>query len=142
MCNLKYSIPKGIPTVFHNGFYYDCHFFIKELAEEFDKQFTCLGENTENYINFYFQYKKRLQELIIKERKLQNTCPTDYNLLIVQNLWEAYNQVLLIIMLKEFIKLNVNTNTMIKKCETWGIKYKYWGCVIENTSFKDGLVEY
>ena len=46
--------------------------------------------------------------------KLEKTCPTDYNLLIVQNFWEACYQVLLIILLKEFIKLNVNTNTMIK----------------------------
>ena len=29
-----------------------------------------------------------------------------------------------------------------KKCETWGIKYKYRDCFIENTSFNDGLVEY
>ena len=46
--------------------------------------------------------------------KLEKTCPTDYNLLIVQNFWEACYQVLLITLLKEFIKLNVNTNTMIK----------------------------
>ena len=46
--------------------------------------------------------------------KLEKTCPTDYNLLIVQNFWEACYQVLLIILLKEFIKLNVNTNTIIK----------------------------
>ena len=25
---------------------------IKDLAEEFEKQFTCLGENTEKYIIF------------------------------------------------------------------------------------------
>ena len=52
ICNLKYSIPKKIPTVFHNGSNYDYHFIIKGLAEEFKKQFTCLGENTEKYITF------------------------------------------------------------------------------------------
>ena len=35
ICNLKYSVPKRIPIVFHNGSNYDYHFFIKELAEEF-----------------------------------------------------------------------------------------------------------
>ena len=36
---------------FHNGSNYHYHFVIKELAEEFEKQFTCLGENTEKYIH-------------------------------------------------------------------------------------------
>ena len=39
---------------------------------------------------------------------------TDYNLLTVQDLCQAHYQVLLIILLKEFIKLNVNTNTIKK----------------------------
>ena len=51
MCNLKYSVPKEIPIVFHNGSNYDYHFTIKELAKEFEKQSACLGENTEKYIN-------------------------------------------------------------------------------------------
>ena len=47
-CKLKYSVPKKVPIAFHNGSNYDYHFIIKELAEEFKKQFTCFGENTEN----------------------------------------------------------------------------------------------
>ena len=34
ICNLKYSIPKEIPTIFHNGSNYDYHFMKKELAQE------------------------------------------------------------------------------------------------------------
>ena len=49
---LKYSILKKSPIVFHNGSNYDYHFIIKELAEEFKKQFTCLEESTEKYITF------------------------------------------------------------------------------------------
>ena len=37
ICNLKYSISKKIPKVFHNGPNYDYHFITKELAEEFKK---------------------------------------------------------------------------------------------------------
>ena len=48
ICNLKYSVTKKIPRAFYNGSNYDYHFIIKELAEEFKKQFTCLGEYTEN----------------------------------------------------------------------------------------------
>ena len=47
MCNLKFSVPKEIPIYFHNGSNYDFHLIIKELAEEFRKQLTCLGENSE-----------------------------------------------------------------------------------------------
>ena len=36
-CNLKHSVPKKIPIVFHNGSNYDYHFIIKEVAEEFKK---------------------------------------------------------------------------------------------------------
>ena len=46
ICNLKHSVPKRIPIVFHNGSNYDYHFIIKELVEEFKKQFICLGEYT------------------------------------------------------------------------------------------------
>ena len=47
MCNAKYSVPKIIPIDFHNGSNYDDHFIIKELAEQFEKQSTCSGENIE-----------------------------------------------------------------------------------------------
>ena len=65
---LKYSIPKEIPVVFRNGSNHDCYFIIKELAEEFKKQFTCLRENIKKQITFQFQYKKKSQELVKKEK--------------------------------------------------------------------------
>ena len=48
------------------------------------------------------------------EKKLQKPYPADYDLLKVQDLWQTHYQVLLIILLKEFIKLNVKTNKIIK----------------------------
>ena len=60
ICNLRYKTPKEIPAVFHNGFTYDYHFIIKQLAKEFDGQFECLGENTEKYITFSVPIKKEL----------------------------------------------------------------------------------
>ena len=47
ICNLRYKIPKEIPVLFYNGSTYDYHFIIKELAEEFEGEFECLGGNTE-----------------------------------------------------------------------------------------------
>ena len=59
ICNLKYSVATKIPIAFHNGSNYDYHFIIKELAEEFKKQFTCLGENNKKIRNCYSSNKKR-----------------------------------------------------------------------------------
>ena len=60
ICNLRYKTPKEISVVFHNGSTYDYHFIIKELAEEFEGQFECLGENTEKYLTFSVPIKKEL----------------------------------------------------------------------------------
>ena len=43
------------------------------------------------------------------EEKLQKTYLTVYNLLIEQDLWQAHYQILLTNLLKQFIKLNINT---------------------------------
>ena len=49
---------KKIPIVFYNVSKYDYHFIIKKLAEEFKKQFTYLGQNTEKYIIFTVPVEK------------------------------------------------------------------------------------
>ena len=60
ICNLRCKIPKEIPSVFHNGSTYDYHFIVKELVEEFEGEFECLGENTEKYITFSVPIKKEI----------------------------------------------------------------------------------
>ena len=40
--NLKRSVPKEIPIVFQKRSNNECHFIIKEVAEELEKQFTYL----------------------------------------------------------------------------------------------------
>ena len=63
ICNLKYSVLKRIPILFHNGSNYGYQFTIKELAEKFKKQFTCLGENTEKYIAFTVLIEKKVTRI-------------------------------------------------------------------------------
>ena len=41
ICNLRYTTPKTIPIVFHNGSTCDYHFIIKELAREFKYYLEC-----------------------------------------------------------------------------------------------------
>ena len=48
------------------------------------------------------------------KKKLQKNYPRDCNLLIEEDLWQAHYQILSKIFLKEFIKLNVNTDTITK----------------------------
>ena len=57
--NLRYKTPKEIPVVFHNSSTYDYYLIIKELAEEFEGHFECLGENIEKYFTFSIPIKKR-----------------------------------------------------------------------------------
>ena len=110
--------------MFHNGSNYDYHFIKKELPEEFKKQFICLGENTEKYLTFSVPILKEVARIEKNGEEITKKYLRHYNLLTVQDLCQAHYQVLLIILLKEFTKLNVNTNT-IKECEPCGIKYKY-----------------
>ena len=58
-----FTYTKKIPVVFQNGYTYDYHFTIKELAEEFVEEFQCLGENTEKYITFSVQIKKEITKI-------------------------------------------------------------------------------
>ena len=58
ICNLKFIIPKETSIGFHNGSKYDYHFIIKELEKKCEGQFTCLGKNTEKYINFSVPIEK------------------------------------------------------------------------------------
>ena len=49
-----------IPVVFHNSSNYGYHFIIKELPNEFEGQFECLGENTDKYKSFFVQIEKEV----------------------------------------------------------------------------------
>ena len=50
---------------------------------------------------------------------------TYYNLLIEQDLWEAHYQILAIIFLKKFIKLNANIDTIIKNVKIVELNSKF-----------------
>ena len=82
-----------------------------------------------------------LQELMKMEKKLQKNYLTYFNLLIARGLWQARNQILSIIFLKEFVGLNVNLD-MIKKSEPCEIRYNHWNRFLEYINLKDGFTEH
>ena len=69
ICILIFNVPNEI-VVFHNGSNCDYHFIIKELANEFEEQFECLGENTEKYKTFSVPIEK-------EKRKVDKDCNED-----------------------------------------------------------------
>ena len=66
ICNLRYKTPEEIPVIFHSWSNYVYHFITKLLAGEFEGQFKCLGENTENYITFSVPIEKQEHGKVIK----------------------------------------------------------------------------
>ena len=73
VCNIKFRVDKEISTFFHNGSNYDYLFIIKKLAEEFEKQFPCLGENTEKYITFSVPIEKEVTRIDEKGNEITRT---------------------------------------------------------------------
>ena len=56
ICNLRYSAPKDIPVLFHNGTNYDFNLIITELAEEFRSELQCIPVTTNRYIYIFLDY--------------------------------------------------------------------------------------
>ena len=56
-------MPKKSPIVFHNGSTHNYDFIIKELAEQFKKQFPYLRENTEKYITLTVPIEKEVTRI-------------------------------------------------------------------------------
>ena len=57
ICNSKNSVHKEITIAFHNGLNYDYYFIIKE------SEFTCLRENTQEYITFTLQIENKITRI-------------------------------------------------------------------------------
>ena len=52
---LKFNVPIKIPVVFDNGLNYDCHFIMKELANDFSGNLNVLEKILKNTKPFLFQ---------------------------------------------------------------------------------------
>ena len=73
------------------------------LAEEFKKQLTCLGEDTEKYITFTVPIEKEVTRIDKNAEEITKNISYALQLLIAQDLWQARYQILSITFLKEFI---------------------------------------
>ena len=99
--NLRFTVPNEIPVVFHNGSNYDYRFIIKELANEFEGQFECLGENTEKYKTFSIPIEKKITK--IDKDGNESVFTMSYKVTFIDNA----RFILLIVSRKKFIKFNI-----------------------------------
>ena len=103
------------------------------LAEEFKKQFTCLGESAEKHITFTIPLEKEV--MWIDENGKGNL---SYILQFIDRARFMARS------LSNFVN-NPSVGIHRIKCKyghACGIKYKYSDCFLEYTNFKDDLIEY
>ena len=60
---------------------------------------------------------------------------------MTQDLWQAYYQVLLIILMNKFIKLTVNTDMIIKNVKRWELNAKIVSYYYANISIAIGITK-
>ena len=82
-------------------------FYHKRASRRFKKKVTCFGENTEKCTTFTVPIENEVTRTDKNGEEITK-------LLIAQDLGQALYKILSIIFLKEFIKLNVNMDTIIK----------------------------
>ena len=119
-------MPNEIPVVFHRGLIYDYSFIIKELANEFEGQCECTGENKEKYKTFSVLMKK---EIIKMDKDCNKTVETiSYKIKFID--W---------LRLMESLLSNLVDNLAegINK-----IKCKDCDCFFEYENVKDDLTKY
>ena len=112
------------------------------LAEEFKKQFTCLGENTEKYITFTVSIEKEVTR--IDKNGEEITKNISYILQFIDSArFMASSLSNLVNNLSEGIhRIKCKFGHNDKKWEAGGIKYKHCDPFLEYTNFKDNLIEY
>ena len=140
ICNLEYSVPKRIPIVFHNGSNHDHHFIMKKFAEEFKKQFTCLGENTAKYITFTVPIEKEVTRINKNGEEVRKSISYILQLIDIARFMASSLSNLVINLSEGIHRIKCKFGHDDKKCEICGIKCKY--CFLEYTNFKDDLIEY
>ena len=99
-------MPWEITVIFCNGSSYKYHFIIEKLAEEFEVQFTCLGENTKKHITFPVPVRKEFKRIGKSDKEILKTMPYKLKFINSTN-----------VSMKKFIKINVNMGMIMKNAK-------------------------
>ena len=115
---------------------------IKELAEEFKKQFTCLGENTDKYITFAVPIEKVVIRIDKNGEEIAKNI--SYILQFIESArFMASSLSNVVNNLSDRVhKIKCNYGHDDENCGICGFKYKYFNLFLGYTNFKDDLLEY
>ena len=119
-CNLKYSVPKEIPVVFHNKSNYDYHFIKRNKKRVLRGKFNCLKENTEKHKTFSVPITKRAKRIGRNREettktwsyKLPFTDSTRYKL-IKTRCWNVFENVCLIWLPLHYVSWGLPNHQMV-----------------------------
>ena len=125
VCHLKLKLPHEISVIFHNGWVYDYYFSKKELANESEGQFQCLGENKENYEIFSIP----IENEVTKTDKDGNG--SDVTISYKRKLTDSAR-----LMVNSLSNLAHNFAEEIHK-----VKWKNYDCLIEYENIMDNLIK-
>ena len=142
ICSWKYSVPKEIPIVFHNGSNYDYYFILKQLVEEFEGKFTYLGENTVCYIIFSVPIEKEVTRIDKKGKEITKTLSYRLQFLNSARFMASLLSNLVSNLAEGIHKIKCKYGNNDKKCQTCGIKNKNWDYFLEYISFKGNFKKY
>ena len=124
ICNSK--LPNEIPILFHNSSKYDYHFIIKELANEFERIFKCLGRNMEKFKTFSVPTEKEVTK--VDKDGNESVVTISYKIKFIDSAR---------FMASSLSNLVDNLTEGIHK-----IKCKDCDCFLEYESVKDNLIKY
>ena len=115
---------------------------MKELVEEFEKQFIGLEESTEKYITFTVPIEKEVARIDKNGEEITKYISyilqfIDSTRFMASSLSNLVNNLLEGI---HIIKCKYTHDD--RKWETCRLKYKYCNCLLEHINFKDDLTEY
>ena len=126
--------------VFHNVSNYDYHFIIKQLVEKFEKQYTCLEENTEEYITFTVLIEKEVTRTNKNGEKITKNISYMLQIIDCARLMASSLSVFINSLSEGIHRVKCKYGQDEKECETCRIKYNCCNSFLEYANFKDYLI--
>ena len=116
-------------------------FYHKELAEEFEGQFTCLGENAEKYITFSVPIEKKITRIVKNGDKITKTL--SYILIFIDSarFMGSSSSNLNNNFPKGIYKIKSKYGHNKKNCKRCGIKYKDYECCLAFSNVNNNLIK-
>ena len=111
-------------------------------AEEFKKQFTCLGEHTEKCITFSVPTEKEVTRIERNGKETMKNISYRLQFIDIARFMTRSLSILVNNLTEEIHKIKCKYGHDYKKCKTRRIKYKNYKLLLEYKNFKRNLTKY